>query len=106
MTIIEALESICEEQIPKEVNGVSTRYHIREYRSVIGNKVVEVEITSTNVSPDNINVVQRYAYEWLTSYDFHDGGLDLKYCRLKDEIHHLLCQYIRDIIEWTVTKNE
>lgn len=105
MTIKEALENICKEQIPREINGVNIEYYIREYRSVIGNKVVEVEITSTNVSPDNISVVQRYAYEWLTSHDFHDG-LDLKYCRLKDEIRQLLCQYIRDIIEWTVTKDE
>lgn len=38
MTIKEALKEICHRQIPKEVNGVSTKYFIREYRSVINNR--------------------------------------------------------------------
>ena len=100
MTIEEALENICEAQIPKEVNGVSTKYCIREYKSVIGNKVVEVRILPTNISSENIGVVQRYTYEGLISHDFRND-LDMGYGYLVKDIRELLCMYIRNIIGWT-----
>ncbi len=100
MTIEEALENICEAQIPKEVNGVSTRYCIREYKSCIGNKVVEVGILPTNISPNNIGVVQKYTHEILINHDFRNF-VDTGYGYLVKDIRELLCQYIRNIIEWT-----
>lgn len=99
MTIIEALEIICKEQIPREINGVNTRYYVREYKSVIGNKVIEVGITSTNISP-KIFIIRRYAYEWLISHDFYND-LDLTYCQLKDDMRVFVGQYIHDVIERT-----
>lgn|GEM_PF-3975740 len=102
MTIEEALENICEEQIPKEVNGISTRYCIRkyEYNSAFGGKVIEVRILPINISPDNIGVTQRYTDEGLISHDFLNR-LDMGYGYLEKDIRELLCQYIRNIIGWT-----
>lgn len=99
MTIKEALKEICDKQIPKEVNGVSTKYFIREYRSVIGNRVVEISILPTNISKENMGVTQRYSDELYMNYDYCSGSLG--YAILGDDIRNLLCWYIRNINEWT-----
>lgn len=99
MTIKEALKEICDKQIPKEVNGVSTKYFIREYRSVINNRVVEISILPTNISKENIGVTQRYSDEFYMNYDYCSGSLGL--ARLTDDIRCLLCWYICNINEWT-----
>ena len=95
MTIKEALKEICDEQIPKEVNGVTTKYSIREYRSVIGNRVVEISILPTNISKEDIEVVLRYSDEFYMNYDYCVGSLG--YARLGDDMRYLLCWYIRNI---------
>lgn len=99
MTIKEALKEICENQIPKEVNGVSTKYFIREYRSVIGNRVVEISILPTNISKENMGVIQRYSDEFYMNYDYCRASLG--YGILVKDIRELLCMYIRNIIGWT-----
>ena len=99
MTIKEALKEICDKQIPKEVNGVSTKYFIREYRSVIGNRVVEISILPTNISKENMGVTQRYSDEYYMNYDYCRASLG--YVRLVKDIRDQLCWYIRNINEWT-----
>jgi hypothetical protein len=99
MTIKEVLKEICDEQIPKEVNGVSTKYFIREYRSVIGNRVVEISILPTNITKDNMGVTHRYSDEFYMDYDYCSGSLG--HGRLVEDIRDLLCRYIRNINEWT-----
>lgn len=99
MTIKEALKEICSSQIPKEVNGVSTEYIIREYSSDLGNKVLEVSIQPTNISKENMGVTQRYSDEYYMNYDYCRASLE--YDRLVKDIRELLCWYIRNIIEWT-----
>lgn len=99
MIIKEALKEICDKQIPKEVNGVSTKYFIREYRSVIGNRVVEISILPTNIKKENIGVTQRYSDEFYMDYDYCSGSLG--HGRLVKDIRDLLCWYIRNINEWT-----
>ena len=99
MMIKEALKEICDKQIPKEVNGVSTKYFIREYRSVIGNRVVEISILPTNISKENMGVTQRYSDEFYMNYDYCSGSLG--HGRLVKDIRDLLCWYIRNINEWT-----
>lgn len=99
MMIKEALKEICDEQIPKEVNGVSTRYFIREYRSVIGNRVVEISILPTNITKDNMGVTHRYSDEFYMDYDYCRASLG--YGRLVKDIRDLLCMYIRNIIGGT-----
>lgn len=99
MMIKEALKEICDKQIPKEVNGVSTKYFIREYRSVIGNRVVEISILPTNISKENMGVTQKYSDEFYMNYDYCRASLG--YAILGDDIRNLLCWYIRNINEWT-----
>lgn len=99
MTIKEVLKEICDKQILKEVNGVTTKYFIRKYRSVIGNRVVEISILPTNISKENIGVTQRYSDDFFMNYDFCIGSLG--YGRLVQDIRDLLCWYIRNINEWT-----
>lgn len=103
MTIEEVLKDICDEQIPKEINGVNTKYLISKFKSVIGNKVVEIRILPTNITKNNIGVVQRYTHEAFISYDFGDcvNCMDMLYLHLKRDIHEMLCQYIQNIIKWT-----
>ena len=99
MMIKEALKEICDKQIPKEVNGVSTKYFIREYRSVINNKVVEITILPTNITKENMGVTQRYSDEFYMTYNFCSGSLG--YGGLVKDIRDLLCWYIRNINEVT-----
>lgn len=99
MMIKEALKEICDKQIPKEVNGVTTKYFICEYRSVLGNRVVEISILPANIPKENIGVTQRYSHDFYINYDYCNGSLG--YAKLVDDIRYLLCWYIRNINEWT-----
>ena len=98
MTIEEALKEICEKQVPKEINGISTEYNIREYSSNLGNKVVEVSILPTNIPKNDISVTQKH-FGYYNSYDYCRA--DLAYLMLIKDVWNLLCEYIHNIIEWT-----
>jgi hypothetical protein len=99
MTIKEALKEICDKQIPKEVNGVSTKYVIHEYSSDLGNKVVEVSVLPTNITKNDIGVTWRHHDEYYMNFDCCRASFE--YDRLGKNIRDLLCWYIRNIIEWT-----
>lgn len=99
MTIEEALKDICSSQIPKEVNGVSTEYIIREYSSDLGNKMVEVSIQPTNITKKDMAVTQKYFDEYYINYDYCRA--DFEYDRLGKNIRDMLCWYIRNINKWT-----
>lgn len=98
MTIKEALEEICNKQIPKEVNGISTKYVIKESP----NRDVVVYIAPTCISIDKIAVVRKYRYEQYICCHFDDNSNGRRF--LERELHDMLCWYIRNIIEYTDNK--
>ena len=101
MTIEEALKEICEKQIPREVNGVSTKYNIREYSSELDNKVVEISILPTNIPKNDISVTQKH-FGYYNNYDYCRASLG--YTMLIKDVDDLLCEYIHNIIKWTEGK--
>ena len=98
MTIKEALEEICNKQIPKEVNGISTVYIIEESP----NKDVVVYIAPTFINKKKIAVVREYRYEQYICRNFDDNSNGRRF--LERGVHDMLCWYIRNIIEYTNNK--
>lgn len=98
MTIKEALEEICSKQIPKEVNGISTKYVIEESP----NKDVVVFIAPTNIGKDKIAVARKYRYEQYGCRRFDDNSNGRRF--LEREMYEMLCWYIRNIIQYTDNK--
>lgn len=98
MTIKEALEEICNKQIPKEVNGISTKYVIEERP----NKDVVVSIVATHFGKDKIAASRKYLYEQYICCHFDDNSNGRRF--LERELHDMLCCYIRNIIEYTDNK--
>lgn len=95
MTIKEALEEICNKQIPKEVNGISTKYVIEEKL----NKDVVISIAAAHLSKKKIAVTRKYRYEQYICCHFDDNSNGRRF--LEREVHDMLCWYIRIVIEYT-----
>ena len=97
MTIIEALNEICKKQIPKEINGVKTKYIVKE-RRIFKYPEVLVSILPINIRKDNIGTARNYAENYYMTYDFTQSTLGYKH--LEQDIKELLCLYIRNIISF------
>lgn len=96
MTINQAIADICERQIPKEINGVRTKYTIRDYDSVIGVRNVELSILPIDVRKEGIGVTLRYNQDSLTERDYITDTSPYNF--IKEEIERMLCLYVRNII--------
>lgn len=96
MTINEVIADICERQIPKEINGVRTKYTIRDYDSVIGVRNVELSILPIDVRKERIGVTLRYNRDWITERDYIIDTSPYK--SIKEDIERMLCLYVRNII--------
>ena len=95
MTFKEALEEICNKQIPKEVNGISTKYGIEERP----NKDVVIFIAAAHIAKDKIAVERKYRYEQYICCHFDENSNGRRF--LEKELHDMLCWYIRIIIEYS-----
>lgn len=89
MTLQKTIENICENQIPKEVNGVSTKYIVRVDNLEYLGEVVEIAILPTHIKSVDIGAKMRF-----TNRVFYEK-------KLEQDIRELLCMYIRNIIGWT-----
>lgn len=98
MTLKQALQEICESQIPKEINGVRTKFIIHECKTGYGEVFTEVTLLPVHVRKDNIGVTQKYSDNYYINYDFCYTSLGYK--AIKRDIEELLCLYIRNIISY------
>jgi hypothetical protein len=105
MTLKEALEIICKESIPKEINGVRTKYIIRnckkndEVRNYRFLPDYMVTIFPSDITKDNLSFSLSFNDEsWAVDYTIERDTLAWKY--LSEKIHQLLITYIKKIIEY------
>lgn len=89
MTLKETIENICENQIPKEVNGVSTKYVVSVHSLENLGEVVEIAILPTHIRNVDLGAKMRFVHRI-----FYEK-------KLEQDIRELLCMYIRNIIGWT-----
>ncbi len=89
MTLQETIENICENQIPKEVNGVRTKYVVSVHSLENLGEVVEIAILPTHIKSIDKGVKMRFVHRI-----FYEK-------KLEQDIRELLCMYIRNIIGWT-----
>lgn len=99
MNLKEALEIICKESIPKEINGVRTKYYIEEHKSVLGFSCVKIVICPVHVTNDTINL-KRIFNEEVNMIPDDITFNSSTWAFLNDEIHKLLIAYIKKIIEY------
>ena len=97
MKLSEALHKICQKQIPKEINGVKTKYIIHEF-SFRDIPSCSVTILPINLHCDNLSVAIKYCNDWYIGYDI--TPTTLAYKQLARDIQELLCGYIRNIISY------
>lgn len=88
MTLQETIENICENQIPKEVNGVSTKYVVSVHSLENLGKVLEIAILPTHIRSVDLGAKLRFTHAFYEK-------------KLEQDIRELLCMYIRNIIGWT-----
>lgn len=102
MTIKEALQEICIKQIPKEINGVRTKFVISEEPSIFsfGGTELHLEISPVEIKRENIAAHLKYdplRYERFKAYDFLNSPY---YKMLENDIEQLLMLYIRNVIAY------
>lgn len=96
MTLKEALKEICLSQVPIQVNGITTKWIIRD-DYMLGVKCVNITLMPVHIREDNISVTTRINDEtWAVEYPIENGTAAWKY--LNDTIKELLCNYICNII--------
>lgn len=105
MNLKEALDIICNETIPKEINGVRTKYIIGSYKK---NHIDEtarflpdckVTIFPLDITKDNLSFSVSFNDEsWSVDYPIERGTRAWEY--LSEKIHQLLIAYIKKIIEY------
>ena len=105
MTLKEALEIICKETIPKEINGVRTKYIIRSYKKNYEDEIIrflpdyKVTIFPFDITKDNLSFSVSFNDEsWTVDYPIERGTRAWEY--LSEKIHQLLIAYIKKIIEY------
>lgn len=98
MTIKEALNEICEKQIPKEINGVRTKFIIHERKISDYPEASEVLVTilPKDVRKDNIGTTRNYRDMYYITYDFERATLGYKH--LERDIEELFCLYTANVI--------
>ena len=98
MKIIEALNEICEKQIPKEINGVRTKFIIHERKISDYPEASELLVTilPKDVRKDNIGTTRNYRDMYYITYDFERATLGYKH--LERDIAELLCLYTANVI--------
>jgi hypothetical protein len=101
MTLKEALEIICKESIPKEINGVRTKYIIMSYEDEDPMFIpyCTVVIFPSDITKDNLSFCHSFHNEaWIVDYPIERGTRAWEY--LSEKIQQLLVAYIRKIIEY------
>lgn len=105
MTLKEALEIICKESIPKEINGLRTNYIISNYKKNYEDEIVRflpdctVNIFPLDITKDNLSFSVSFNDEsWSVDYPIERGTRAWDY--LSEKIHQLLIAYIKKIIEY------
>lgn len=103
MNIKKALQEICVKQIPKEINGVRTKFVISEEPSIFPFEDTELhmEITPVDIKRKNIAAHLKYDplhYRHYKNYDFFSDSP--RYKMLEKDIEQLLLLYIRNIIAY------
>lgn len=105
MTLKEALEIICKESIPKEINGVRTNYIITSYKKNYEDEAVrflpdyKVVIFPSDITKDDLSFCFSFNDEtWTVGYPIERGTRAWEY--LSEKIHQLLIAYIKKIIEY------
>lgn len=98
MTLKKALEIICKESIPKEINGVRTKYIIRnDVTKLLADYTVV--IFPSDITKDNLSFCYSFNDEtWSVDYPIERGTRAWEY--LSEKIHELLITYIKKIIEY------
>lgn len=103
MNLNEALEIICKESIPKEINGVRTKYIINSYKK--NHKEMNylpdyvVNIFPSDITKDNLSFCCSFNDEtWTVGYPIERGTMAWDY--LSEKIQQLLIAYIKKIIEY------
>lgn len=98
MTLKEALKEICLEQVPQEINGISTKWLIADCTDVFGYKCVNITLMPVHIKEDNVAVSTRINDEtWTVGYPIEKETMAWGY--LKSTIQEMLCAYIHNIIE-------
>lgn len=105
MTLKEALEIICKESIPKEINGVRTRYIISSYKKNYKDMNprylpdYKVAIFPYDITKDDLSFSVSFNEEsWAVDYPIKRGTQAWEY--LSEKIQQLLIAYIKKIIEY------
>lgn len=105
MNLKEALEIICKETIPKEINGVRTNYIIKNYKKNYEDETArflpdyKVAIFPSDITKDTLSFSVQFNDEsWAVGYPIERGTLSWEY--LSEKIHQLLITYIKKIIEY------
>lgn len=99
MTIKEALNEICAKAIPKEINGVRTKYVVQNRNHDFNNEIyqeVAVDILLVDLEPEYIAVSRRYMHGHLIFQDYERSSME--YRRLEREIDEMLCLYTANVI--------
>lgn len=100
MTLKEALEVICSQTIPKEINGVRTYYVIKEVKvkpfDVTGCNVV---IFPKDITNNNLSYSRSFNDEsWTVDYEIQPGTIAWEY--LDKQIYDLFKCYMKAIIAY------
>lgn len=105
MTLAEALREICDRQIPKEINGISTKYEVTEIEDY-GIGGVKLSIMPTNISSADIGLTFNYLKRDYMTFTFDKGYRNNGYDLLEKDVKEALCWYIRNIIKWSNEKDD
>lgn len=100
MTLAEALREICDKQIPKEINGISTKYVVTEFEDC-GIGAVRLSIMPTNISSVDIGITSNYLKRDYMTFTFDKGYRNNGYDLLEKDVKEMLCWYIRNLIKWS-----
>ena len=100
MTLAEALREICDKQIPKEINGISTKYVVTEFEDC-GIGAVKLSIMPTNIFSVDIGLTSNYLKRDYMTFTFDKGYRNNGYDLLEKDVKEMLCWYIRNIMKWT-----
>jgi len=100
MTLKEALEIICKESIPKEINGVRTEYRIKKVKmSPLDITGCNVVIFPKDITNDNLSYSRSFEEEsWTVNYGVQPDTILWDY--LDKQIYDLFKCYMKAIIKY------
>lgn len=85
---LQIIDVLCSRQVPKEINGIRTKYYVQKREIVENIHEVTIEIFAEDIKNECIRVGRAYP----------DSVIDYK--RMEKDIESLLALYIRNVIDY------